>query len=196
MPEEINHHRRRLLGSAAMSIAAAEFVLVGSANAQSSKITLAGAPTIQPGTNTSFGSLKQIDAGVLNVGYAEAGPAEGPAVILLHGWPYDIHSYVDVAPMLAARGCRVIVPHLRGHGTTRRPGDNGRDTPPRTCAERLTLHRPAVPRLLVAHPGQPGWANRPNFRAASSLCRSSWCYAPDPRPQRLRSFRRRIRPFE
>lgn len=67
----------------------------------------------------SFGPLKQVRAGVLNVGYAEAGPARGPAVILLHGWPYDIHSYVTVAPSLAARGYRVIVPYLRGHGTTR-----------------------------------------------------------------------------
>ena len=63
--------------------------------------------------------LKQVDAGLLNVGYAEAGPADGPAVILLHGWPYDIHSYVDVAPMLASAGYRVIVPYLRGYGTTR-----------------------------------------------------------------------------
>src|SRR5213080_1709579 len=71
------------------------------------------------GTSTSFGSLKQIDAGVLNVGYAEAGPSDGPAVMLLHGWPYDIHSYVDVAPLLARAGYRVIVPYLRGFGTTR-----------------------------------------------------------------------------
>jgi pimeloyl-ACP methyl ester carboxylesterase len=71
------------------------------------------------GTNTSFGSLKQINAGVLNVGYAEAGPTDGPAVILLHGWPYDIHSYVDVAPRLSKAGYRVIVPYLRGYGTTR-----------------------------------------------------------------------------
>jgi pimeloyl-ACP methyl ester carboxylesterase len=69
--------------------------------------------------NHSLGSLKQIDAGVLNVGYAEAGPTGGPAVILLHGWPYDIHSYVDVAPLLAEAGFRVIVPYLRGYGTTR-----------------------------------------------------------------------------
>jgi pimeloyl-ACP methyl ester carboxylesterase len=71
------------------------------------------------GTNTSFGSLKQINAGLLNVGYAEAGPTDGPAVLLLHGWPYDIHSYVDVAPRLSAKGYRVIVPYLRGYGTTR-----------------------------------------------------------------------------
>ena len=71
------------------------------------------------GTNTSFGSLKQINAGVLNVGYAEAGPSDGPVVLLLHGWPYDIHSYVEVAPLLAQAGYRVIVPYLRGFGTTR-----------------------------------------------------------------------------
>ncbi len=71
------------------------------------------------GTNTSFGQLQQIDAGVLNVGYAEAGKSDGPAVMLLHGWPYDIHSYVDVAPRLAQAGYRVIVPYLRGYGTTR-----------------------------------------------------------------------------
>src|SRR4028119_1967209 len=74
---------------------------------------------MKSGTNTSFGSLKQIDAGVLNVGYAEAGPANGRPVILLHGWPYDIHSYVDVAPLLASAGYRAIVPYLRGYGTTR-----------------------------------------------------------------------------
>jgi pimeloyl-ACP methyl ester carboxylesterase len=71
------------------------------------------------GTHTSFGALKLIDAGVLSVGYAEDGPVDGPAVILLHGWPYDIYSYVDVAPSLAAKGYRVIVPYLRGYGTTR-----------------------------------------------------------------------------
>ncbi len=69
--------------------------------------------------NHSFGSLKQIDAGVLNVGYAEAGPTDGPAVVLLHGWPYDIHSYVDVTPLLEEAGYRAIVPYLRGYGTTR-----------------------------------------------------------------------------
>jgi pimeloyl-ACP methyl ester carboxylesterase len=69
--------------------------------------------------SSSFDSLKQIDAGVLNVGYAEAGKSDGPAIMLLHGWPYDIHSFVDVAPRLSAQGYRVIVPHLRGYGTTR-----------------------------------------------------------------------------
>ena len=75
-------------------------------------------PPIKPGTNTSLVSLKQIDAGVLNIGYAEAGPANGHAVILLHGWPYDIYSFVDVAPLLASAGYRVIVPYLRGYGST------------------------------------------------------------------------------
>src|SRR5579862_7183897 len=64
----------------------------------------------------SFGTIKQIDAGLLNVGYAEAGPPDGQAVILLHGWPYDIYSYVEVAPALAEAGYRVIVPYLRGYG--------------------------------------------------------------------------------
>jgi pimeloyl-ACP methyl ester carboxylesterase len=76
-------------------------------------------PATKPGTRTSFASLKQINAGLLNVGYAEAGPASGPPVVLLHGWPYDIHSFVDVTALLAAKGYRVIVPYLRGYGTTR-----------------------------------------------------------------------------
>lgn len=71
------------------------------------------------GAHASFSSIRQVEAGVLSIGYAEAGPAEGPAVILLHGWPYDIHSYVDVAPALAAAGYRVIVPYSRGYGITR-----------------------------------------------------------------------------
>ena len=74
---------------------------------------------IKPGTSTSFESFQQVDAGLLNVGYAEAGPADGPAVLLLHGWPYDIYSYADVTPALAATGYRVIVPYVRGFGTTR-----------------------------------------------------------------------------
>ena len=119
MSEEINNDRRRFLGTAAMTIAAAQLGMFGSASAQSGKTKPANLPAIKPGTNKSFGALKQIDAGVLNVGYAEAGPANGPAVILLHGWPYDIHSFVDVAPLLASAGYRVIVPYLRGYGTTR-----------------------------------------------------------------------------
>src|SRR5712671_5040068 len=112
--EGINRHRRRFIGSTAMTIVAGQFGMIGSANAQSRKIN-----PIKPGTNTSFASLKQIDAGLLNVGYAEAGPANGNPVILLHGWPYDIYSFVDVAALLASKGYRVLVPYLRGYGTTR-----------------------------------------------------------------------------
>ena len=119
MAEPINHHRRRFFGATAATIAAARLGATGLANAQPGRAELAGVPPIRPGANTSFGPLRQIDAGVLNVGYAEAGPANGPPVILLHGWPYDIHSYVDVVPLLASVGYRVIVPHLRGYGTTR-----------------------------------------------------------------------------
>ena len=119
MSEEINHNRRRFLGATAVTIAAARFGLIGSADAQSDKTNTAKAPPIRPETSASFGALKQIDAGVLNVAYAEDGPADGPAVILLHGWPYDIHSYVEVAPLLASKGYRVIVPYLRGYGATR-----------------------------------------------------------------------------
>jgi pimeloyl-ACP methyl ester carboxylesterase len=109
MSHETRQDRRHFLGAAVMTLAAAELGIVGSAGAQSA----AGA------TRTSFGPLKQIDAGVLNIGYAEAGPANGPPVILLHGWPYDIHSFVDVAPLLAAARYRVLVPYVRGYGTTR-----------------------------------------------------------------------------
>src|SRR6266568_4556286 len=115
--EHIDRHRRSFLGIAA--IAAAQFVINGSADAQSDTTKPARLPTITPGTNTTFGPLKQIDAGLLNVGYAEAGPPDRPPVILLHGWPYDIYSFVDVAPLLASAGYRVIVPYLRGYGTTR-----------------------------------------------------------------------------
>jgi pimeloyl-ACP methyl ester carboxylesterase len=113
MKETISRPRRRFFGIAAVTIAAAQFRPGGLANAQSGNV-----PTIKPGTNTSFAPLKQIDAGVLNIGYAEAGPAGGLVAILLHGWPYDIHSFLDVAPLLASQGYRVIIPHLRGHGTT------------------------------------------------------------------------------
>jgi hypothetical protein len=138
--EEINRPRRYFIGTAAMTIAAAQLGMIGSADAQPSKANPADAPPIKPGTNTSFGPLKQIDAGVLNIGYAEAGPSGGPAVILLHGWPYDIHSYVDVAPLLASAGYRVIIPYLRGYGTTRFLAG---DTPPQWPAigGRCRCHR-------------------------------------------------------
>ena len=102
------------MGTAVLAIAAAELAITGSASAQPGK-----AKPIKPGTNKSFASLKQVDAGVLSVAYAEAGPTTGPVVILLHGWPYDIYSFVDVAPLLASAGYRVLVPYLRGYGPTR-----------------------------------------------------------------------------
>jgi pimeloyl-ACP methyl ester carboxylesterase len=114
--EQIDQGRRRLLGAAALGVAFAELGLTAAAAAQTGSASI---PAIKPGTNTSFGPLKQIDAGLLNVGYAEAGPANGPPVILLHGWPYDIYSFVDVAPVLAAAGYRVVVPFIRGYGSTR-----------------------------------------------------------------------------
>jgi pimeloyl-ACP methyl ester carboxylesterase len=109
-------NRRRFLSTAAVTVAAAQLGMTGFAQAQAAKTKL---PAVKPGTNTSFGAIKQIDAGLLNVGYAEAGPADGAPVVLLHGWPYDIYSFVDVAPLLASAGYRVIVPYLRGYGSTR-----------------------------------------------------------------------------
>jgi hypothetical protein len=97
--EKIDHHRRHLLGVAAVTAAAAQLGMLASASAQS-----AGPALIKAGTNVSFGPLKHINAGLLNVAYVEAGPADGPPVILLHGWPYDIHSFVDVTPFLASAG--------------------------------------------------------------------------------------------
>jgi pimeloyl-ACP methyl ester carboxylesterase len=119
MSKETNGHRRRFLETAAITIAAVQLGVIGSTAAQPGRTKPADLPKILPGTNSSFASLKQLDAGVLNVGYAESGPAGGPTAILLHGWPYDIHTYVDVAPLLASAGYRVIVPYLRGYGTTR-----------------------------------------------------------------------------
>jgi pimeloyl-ACP methyl ester carboxylesterase len=119
MSERVDHVRRSLLSRAAMTVAAVEFAMIGSAGAQSNRVEPSKLLATRLGANTSFGSLKQIDAGVLNVAYAEVGPVDGPVVLLLHGWPYDIHSYVDVAPMLASAGYRVIVPYLRGYGPTR-----------------------------------------------------------------------------
>jgi pimeloyl-ACP methyl ester carboxylesterase len=119
MDEEINYQRRRFIGAAAMTVAVAQLGMTGSAKAQSVKTTSAIQSSTKSETHTPFGALKQIDAGVLNVGYAEAGPAVGPPVILLHGWPYDIHSFAEVAPRLSSKGYRVIVPYLRGYGTTR-----------------------------------------------------------------------------
>ena len=117
-PRNIGLDRRQFLGGAASTIAASQLGGIGAASAQS-RPDPAHAPGARRGAHTSFASLQQVDAGVLSVGYAEVGPPAEPVVVLLHGWPYDIHSYADVAPRLASAGYRVIVPHLRGYGTTR-----------------------------------------------------------------------------
>jgi pimeloyl-ACP methyl ester carboxylesterase len=119
MFEDTTCDRRRFMGTAALTMAAAHLGMMGVAHAQPKKTKPSEVSTRKPHTNTSFGPVKQIEAGLLNVGYVEAGAANGRAVMLLHGWPYDIHSYVEVAPLLAAQGYRVIVPYLRGYGPTR-----------------------------------------------------------------------------
>ena len=118
MSEKTNGDRRRLLTSAMMTIVAAACGRAGSAYAQPSKSNTVNATTAASRTAASFNPLKQVVAGVLNVAYAEAGPPDGQPVILLHGWPYDIHTYVEVVPLLATAGYRVIVPYLRGYGPT------------------------------------------------------------------------------
>ena len=118
MSDQINS-RRRFLRTTALGIGAMEFSLSGLVRAQSNQPAQGVAATNGTTSDASFGQIKQINAGTLNVGYAEAGPENGPVVILLHGWPYDIHSFVEVAPILAAAGYRVIVPYLRGYGSTR-----------------------------------------------------------------------------
>lgn len=119
MSEQINQSRRMLLGASALGFVAAQLGAAAPANAQTSGSNRNPAPGMAGAPKGSFGPLKQIDAGVLRVSYAEAGPADGPPVLLLHGWPYDIHTYVDVAPILAAAGYRVLIPSLRGYGETR-----------------------------------------------------------------------------
>jgi pimeloyl-ACP methyl ester carboxylesterase len=110
--------RRRLLGAAVLTATSAEFGLTAAAARPGRKAAPRPEPAEAAGPRT-FGPLKQIDAGPLSAGYAEVGSPDGPAVLLLHGWPYDIHSFVDVAPLLAARGYRVVIPFVRGYGTTR-----------------------------------------------------------------------------
>ena len=119
MSEEIDHGRRRFLARGAMAIAVTHLGMTGCGGVPNPRSSASDANKLKPETIMSFESLKRIDAGVLNVGYVDAGPGDGPPVILLHGWPYDIYSYADVAPALASRGHRVIVPYLRGYGSTR-----------------------------------------------------------------------------
>jgi pimeloyl-ACP methyl ester carboxylesterase len=121
LPEYINHGRRRFLGAAgaaALAAGATQLGLIGPAQAQAGGAGTAGRPAGRLAAGSAFGPVKQVNAGVLNVGYVDLGPADGRPVILMHGWPYDIHSYVEVAPLLAAAGYRVIVPYFRGYGST------------------------------------------------------------------------------
>ena len=115
MSDQTNPDRRRFLGGAMIALVGARLGLSSAADAHRT-VTATHSTVV---SRSSFDSVKQIDAGLLNVGYVEAGPETGTPVVLIHGWPYDIHSYADVAPALAARGYRVIVPYLRGYGTTR-----------------------------------------------------------------------------
>ncbi|HEY4336375.1 MAG TPA: alpha/beta hydrolase [Puia sp.] len=114
-----NQSRRKFLGAAALGLASTQMSFASNAFDPFGATALSAvAPT--PGKPVAdLGPIKQIDAGPLNIGYVDAGPAEGPVVVLLHGWPYDIHSYADVVPLLTAKGYRVIVPYLRGYGSTR-----------------------------------------------------------------------------
>ncbi|UNK49883.1 alpha/beta hydrolase [Lysobacter sp. S4-A87] len=120
--DSINQDRRLILGVAALGVATAPFVLARGAQAHAG----GGTPrtAAKPVKTAAFELLKTVRAGVLDVAYAEVGPTSGPVVILLHGWPYDIHSYAEVAPLLASAGLRVIVPYLRGYGTTRFVSDD------------------------------------------------------------------------
>jgi pimeloyl-ACP methyl ester carboxylesterase len=115
----INHNRRSFLSIAALAAAGVSLDILGPADAQADKIKGQRSNKIDPSKPDSFDSLKQINAGVLNVGYADSGPKDGQVVILLHGWPYDIYSFEDVTRQLADKGFRVIIPYLRGYGTTR-----------------------------------------------------------------------------
>lgn len=111
MSTPVDLRRRRILGTAAASLALADLSLMDLAQAAT--------PEKYASSGVWSGTIQQIDAGVLNVGYVDAGPKAGPVAILLHGWPYDIQSYAEVTPMLVAQGYRVIVPFLRGYGSTR-----------------------------------------------------------------------------
>jgi len=119
MAGDVNKSRRTLLGASALGLVAAQLGTVASANARGSNNNRISASGTAGTSKGSFGPLKHVNAGVLSIAYAEAGPGDGPPVLLFHGWPYDIHSYVDVVPILTAAGYRVLVPYLRGYGETR-----------------------------------------------------------------------------
>lgn len=149
--ETIDRERRRFFGTAAATIATAQLAALGMGSARAASVA-SGAAAPKAGTASTFSAFKQQDAGVLNIGFAEDGPADGPVVILLHGWPYDIYSFVDAAPLLASAGYRVIVPYVRGYGTTRFLSDSAlRNAQPSAMAadtialmDALTIRRAIV----------------------------------------------------
>jgi pimeloyl-ACP methyl ester carboxylesterase len=122
--DDIDVRRRHLVGAAAVTLAATQLGVATLIHAQQGGTDPKMQAPAKSAAHTSFAPLKQVKAGDLTIGYAEAGPAGGPVALLLHGWPYDIYSFVDVAPLLAAAGYRVIVPYLRGYGTTRFVSDS------------------------------------------------------------------------
>jgi pimeloyl-ACP methyl ester carboxylesterase len=119
IPEPIDHGRRQLVGAAAIGLVAAQLGLAGTGHAEQDSAKSMAASTPPSSGHGAFGPLKEIHAGDLVVSYVEMGPKHGPVALLLHGWPYDIHSYEEVAPLLVASGYRVIVPYARGYGGTR-----------------------------------------------------------------------------
>ena len=119
MSKQLKYDRRRFLNDTLKTLGAFEIAGIGVDHEYFTNKKFINVMANDKGTSESFGTLKQINAGVLNVGYVESGPANGSPVILLHGWPYDIYSFAEVTPILTAKGYRVIVPYLRGYGTTR-----------------------------------------------------------------------------
>ncbi len=119
MTEQERWTRRNWMKTAAALVLSGPALHAAAAAGQSATAPSDTLPTARGGSKTSFAPLKQVAAGDLNIAYVEVGPSNGRPVLLLHGWPYDIHSYVDVAPALASAGYRVLIPYLRGYGATR-----------------------------------------------------------------------------
>ncbi|CAJ0712731.1 alpha/beta fold hydrolase [Ralstonia mannitolilytica] len=158
MSNPVNLRRRRLLGTTIASIGVLDLGLAELVQAQPAPSS--SASTLLSGQASPFGALQQIDAGVLNIGYADLGPKNGPVMILLHDWPYDIYSYAEVAPALAAAGYRVLVPYLRGYGTTRiRSADTPRNGQQAALAADIIAFMDAL-KIKQAHFGGYDWGAR------------------------------------
>src|SRR5262245_44605652 len=118
MLKRIKYNRRNFLRNGVMALGGSKLAMIGLTNAMFTDNNKKQAMNSRYNDGRSIGPIKQINAGLLNVGYAEAGPTNGSSVILLHGWPYDIYTYAEVMTLLAGKGYRVIVPYLRGYGST------------------------------------------------------------------------------